>query len=461
MRTLVVVGSLLVTAAVVACGSSSTSGDQGATPGADTPDGSTAADGGNQFPPPSSSGDGGNPGNDGGVGNDGGTHPGSDGGSGNDGGGGDGGAFQIGAHPKFPLLVRGTPNAGILKAPVIIPIFFPSFDHTAQVKEQLSKMGTVATYWNDAVGEYGVGAYTYGTPVDLTEAAPTSISQQGIVTWLTGKLNGSHPEFGTPTAETMYVIYYPKTTNLSGSCSDPAQNGVGYGGYHDALQTGAGVTVAYGVIAECDNFGPTITNSLDMVTVAGSHEIIEAVTDTSPGDGYATIDQMPLDVFLQGNEENGDLCAVNHAFWRPGGTYPYLLSRGWSNKAAAAGNLDPCQPALPDQPFIGAAPVMPETVNVTGSGSGPGITIAVGQSKTVDVQLWSTGPTAPFKVAAKQHTGDTTLSFAWDKTMGVNGDVLKLTITVNKAGQGKTEAFVVTADINGEHTPIWAGVVKN
>jgi hypothetical protein len=459
MRTLLVVASLVVTASAVACGSSSTNGGDQGTPGGDTPDGSTAADGGNQLPPAP---DGGAPGSDGAAGNDAAGHPGDDGGGGD--AGSDAGPFQIGAHPKFPLLVRGTPNAGILTAPVIVPIFFPSFDHTAAVKDQLSKMGTVATYWHDAVGEYGVGAYTYGTPVDLTEAAPASIGQQAIVTWLTGKLDGTHPEFGTPTAETMYVIYYPKATNLSGSCSDPAQNGVGYGGYHDALKTKGGVTVAYGVIAECDNFGPTITNSLDMVTVAGSHEIIEAATDTSPGDGYATIDQMPLDVFLQGNEENGDLCAVNHAFWRPGGAYPYLLSRGWSNKAAAAGNLDPCQPALPDQPFIGAAPIMPETITVTGSNgpaTGPGITIAVGQSKTVDVQVWSTGPTAPFKIAAKQHTGDTTLAFAWDKTMAVNGDVLKLTITVNKAGQGKVEAFVVTADINGEATPIWAGVVKN
>ncbi len=464
MRTLVL-GSLLITASVVACGSSSDS--QGTSPGGDTPDaassssGTSGSSGGSgQLPP---LGDGGTTTeHDGASSGDSGTGKDAGGGdAGSDSSVGDGGLFQVGAHPKFPLLVRGTPNAGVMKAPVIIPIFFPGFDHTAQVKEQLSKLGTIATYWRDAVSEYGVGAYTYGTPVDLTEAAPKTIGGNAIASWLTAKLNGTHPEFGTPTSESMYVIYYPKTTGISGSCSDPAQNGVGYGGYHDALQAANGATVAYGVIAECDAFGPTITNSLDMVTVAGSHEIIEAVTDTSPGDGYATIDQMPLDVFLQGNEENGDLCAVNHSFWRPGGPYPYLLSRGWSNKAAAAGNLDPCQPALPDQPYIGAAPVMPETISVPGSGSGPGITIAVGQSKTVDVQLWSTGPTAPFTVAAKQHRGDTTLGFAWNKTTGVNGDVLKLTITVNSAGSGKLETFAVTADINGEHTPIWAGVVKN
>src|SRR5262249_49360618 len=163
--------------------------------------------------------------------------------------------------------------------------------------------------------------YTYGTPVDLTEEAPTKIGQQDIVGWLRDKLDGTHPEFGTPTAQSIYVIYYPSTTAVVGSCSDPQTGGIGYGGHPQGLRGGNGAEVAYGVIAECASFGPTITNALDMVTVAGSHEIIEAATDTTPGAGYASIDAngFALDIFLQGNEENGDLCAVNHAFLRPGG----------------------------------------------------------------------------------------------------------------------------------------------
>ena len=372
----------------------------------------------------------------------------------------DAGPFTTAAHPPFPLLVRGSASGGVLSAPVIVPVFFPGYDHTTEVKDQLSTMGTVGTYWHDAVSEYGVGAFTYGTPVDLTEAAPASIGHTGIVTWLKGKLSGSHPGFPTPTAQTMYVLYYPSTTNLQGSCSDPATGGGGYGGYHDALQTSGGTTVAYGVIAECANFG-SVPSTLDMVTVAGSHEIIEAVTDAQPGNGFASLDArgFALDIFLQGNEENGDLCAVSHAFLRPA-SYPYLLSRGWSNKAAAAGNQDPCQPALPDQPYIGAAPVMPDTISAAGS-SGPGIVIPIGQSKTVDVELWSSGPTAPFTVAAKQARGDTTLSFSWDKTTGVNGDHLKLTITANSTKAGGYETFVIVSKLNDEQRPIWAGVVKN
>ena len=450
MRALLLFSACLAVASIAACGSSGDGTGNGTTPGDDA--GGNQGDGSPQLP---------GPGSDGGQGSD--TGQGGDGAQGQDSGG-DAGVdsgppFKTADHPPFPQLVRGSANGGVLTAPVVVPIFFPSFDHTTEVKDQLSHMGTVATYWKDAVSEYGVGAYTYGTPVDLTEAAPTSISGGQIVTWLKGKLDGTHPEFGTPTAQSIYVIYYPSTTGVQGSCSDPQTGGVGYGGYHDVLTTGGGVQVAYGVIAECSTFGPTIKNSLDMVTVAGSHEIIEAATDTAPGDGYASIDAngFALDIFLQGNEENGDLCAVNHAFIRPGGTYPYLISRGWSNKAAAAGNLDPCQPALPDQPFVGAAPKMPDMVNVPQVGKGPGAIIPVGQSKTVDVVLWSSGPTtAPFTVAAKQARGDTSLSFTWDKTTGSNGDTLKsdndriAQTGINRhAGHGHAEDLTRTAVICG------------
>jgi hypothetical protein len=375
--------------------------------------------------------------------------------------GSDGGAFTVAPHPPFPLLVRGGAGQGVIAKPVVVPIFFPGYDHTADVTTQLKDMGTVATYWRDAVSEYGVGLYTFGTPVHLTEQAPASIGGGGIDSWIAGKLDGTHPEFGTPTNSTIYVIYYPATTAVQGSCSDPATGGVGFGGYHTATQAKNGSSPAYAVIAECATFGSAITNSLDMVTVAGSHEIIEASTDT--GNGFGSLDKngFALDLFLQGNEENGDLCAVNHAFIRPGGGYPYLISRGWSNKAAGAGDGDPCQPGLPDQPFIGAAPVTTDTVSVPGAGRGPGILIPVGKSRTIDVELWSTGPTAPFTVAAKQHRGVSTLSFAFDKNTGVNGDRLKLTITVNTADPQGFEDFVVTADLNGEATPVWAGIVAN
>jgi hypothetical protein len=145
-----------------------------------------------------------------------------------------------------------------------------------------------------------------------------------------------------------------------------------------------------------------------------------------------------------------------------------LLQRGWSNKAAMAGNLDPCQPdMLPSEPFVGAYLVMPDTVHAGGGGggtSGAGALIAVGSSKTVEVDCFSFQPTAPFTVGAKQRpdVSPAELSFAWDKTTCINGDKLQLTITVQSQGQGGVEPFMVYAqlpDVPDSQMPIWAGVV--
>ncbi len=158
------------------------------------------------------------------------------------------------------------------------------------------------------------------------------------------------------------------------------------------------------------------------------------------------------------------MCTINIGFGRPSTTYPYLLQRGWSNAAAAAGNVDPCQPdLLPTQPFVGVYPVMPDTVHVFGT-SGQGAIIPVGQSKTVEVDCFSFQQTVPFTVSARQ-TRDIQppqLSFAWDNTTCVNGDKLHLTITVTTQGSGGSEAFLVHGSLPGvsdPQAPAWAGVV--
>jgi hypothetical protein len=158
------------------------------------------------------------------------------------------------------------------------------------------------------------------------------------------------------------------------------------------------------------------------------------------------------------------MCAINSGFVRPGGAYPYLLSRGWSNAAAAAGNLDPCQPGIdPAQPFVGAFPVMPDMVSPQGT-PGPGAIIPVGQSKTVEVDCFSFQQTQPFTVTARQGRSimPPELGFTWDSTTCTNGDKRHLTITVNSAGQNGYEAFVVEAYLPGatdQQKPGWAGVV--
>src|SRR5205807_938811 len=93
----------------------------------------------------------------------------------------------------------------------------------------------------------------------------------------------------------------------------------------------------------------------------------------------------------------------------------FEVARGWSNAAAAAGH-NPCAPS--SATYFNSAPVLPDTVGYTDSGSSAvskGINIPVGSTGTLLVDLFSDAPTAPWTVSAFEETGSN-LSFTWDKT---------------------------------------------
>jgi hypothetical protein len=475
-KRLVAVGSLLAGALLTGCGSgdnalggigNGTGDDGGGTIGND---GGTAHDsgGGAQGDAGGLLGDaGGNQGSDGGSG-------GNDSGSSHDAGGGDAatgsdagsGPFVPAAHPPFFQLV--TAGGPILTSPVVQPVFFSNYDITDQVITMMNglpaaKLANGDAWFSGAVSEYGVGALTVLPAIKLTDVAPTTDTDPA--SFLAGKM--SDPAFSQVTASTIVAIFYPSTTPLSGSCAAQTH---GYGGYHDAFSNG-GHDQPFAVMSECANYGPLVS-ALDMVTVAASHEIIEATIDPYPSSkpAYVGLDGtsgsgFAMSALLQGNAENGDLCAINDAFGRGDASYAFLLSRGWSNKSAAAGNLDPCAPDIrPGQPFVGAYPAMPDTVNIQGQ-SGPGVVIPVGQTKTVDVNLFTFEPTADYTVVARQSVdvNPPTLTFAWDKTTGHNGDTLHLTITAVSQG-GQYESFVIQSYLPGTvdtQKPTWAGVVTH
>ena len=356
--------------------------------------------------------------------------------------------------PAFPQLVSsGGPT---LAHPKVVPIFYPGYTWTTQVTDWLTKVGATA-YWSAATAEYGVGALVMGTPVHLTEPSPAATDSQTISTWLAAKLDGTHPEFGVADPETIYAVFFPKTTQIdgaTGSCTS-------YGGYHEDLSVG-GKAIPYAVVPECPTFGPVA--GLDMVTGAGSHELIEAATDPYPTSNaaYSSLDDasLPLEIFLGGNAENGDLCSLNwDAFFKPTG-FDYVVQRGWSNAAAKLGK-DPCAPINPsDEPYFASAPVMPDMATILGTQS-KAVKIAVGDTKTIDIKLWSNGPTSkPWTVQVKQPRRVTTpqLELTLDKTTGQNGDTLKLTIKVLVAGKKNYESFAVESNI-GNQRAYWAGVV--
>ena len=363
-------------------------------------------------------------------------------------------------------------NGPVLVSPKIVPVFFADYDATlaGQITDFDSKVGATQ-YWAANTVEYGVGAATSSLPVKLTETAPTTIDDPGIQTWLTGKLNGNDPAWPVPDANTVYTLHYPVSTMIT---SGGAQSCTDFGGYHDSVVldgTHGSLNVAYAVIPSCPSFG--MMSLLDATTTTESHELLEAATDPYPivnngqDAAYATVDDNDFYwAHVLGGGETGDMCAQFASSFTTFAELPYLVQRTWSNKAALAGH-DPCVPALPNEVYFNTAPLLPDTITATIFGQSlvlKGVKIAVGQSKTIELDLFSDAATGgPWTVTMKDVNsafmgGTALLDFSLDKSSGVNGEKLHATITVKAAGKHGTETFIIDSTLGGQKS-VWIGIV--
>jgi hypothetical protein len=258
---------------------------------------------------------------------------------------------------------------------------------------------------------------------------------------------------GWPAADAnqLYVVFYPPATlvNLQGAISCH-----GFGGYHEegnANQT----NYPYAVIPRCAG--------LDQVTVAVSHEIIEAATDpdveTNPAYAAVDADHYTWSFFPGG--EVGDMCNYEkQANQRLVGNF--MVQRIWSNSSAQAGH-DPCVPALM-QPYFNSAPDFKDTIKLGFGPSTKGMKIPIGQMGTVDVDLFSDAPTQPWQVDAVDVSAlqgqNPELQFSWDKNSGQTGDVLHLTVTAVKGSQYGISLFMIRS-VQGFVEHYWYGAVAN
>jgi hypothetical protein len=302
-----------------------------------------------------------------------------------------------------------------------------------------------------------------------------------IQTYLGGKLASG--ALGTPDPGTIYTIFYPSTTSITlpnGGPFGTATSCKTFGGYHSDFAlalTDGGPTqnFAYAVIPTCT--GLDGLTEQDSVTGAVSHEWAEAATDPYPAtnsgadSAYSSVD---YDHFiwelLGGGGEVGDMCVGELApFYKPTDV-GFMAQRIWSNSFAKAGH-DPCVPNIAGQTYFQSAPQLTEKITFNspllgGTLDTQGVTIPVGQSKTIEVDLFSDGPTTgPWTVAAVdalagQFGVPQTLSFKWDKTKGQNGDKLNLTVTVTAADNAFSggHPFIITSTL-GSLKNQWAGFV--
>jgi hypothetical protein len=221
--------------------------------------------------------------------------------------------------------------------------------------------------------------------------------------------------------------------------------------------------VAYAVIPRCESFGDL--TGIDAITGVTSHELIEASTDPYPFNdpAYAQVDQ---DHYYWssalGGGEVGDLCAQNPGAFTFFDELPYAVQRTWSNVSIAAGH-DPCVPEVAKEVYFNVVPELDDQITLGGGGSASGVSVPLGTTKTITLDLYSDGPTSgPFTVkvidAQQLFGGTSSFKFALDKSSGVNGDKIQLTITTNTASKRKHGTFAIESHL-GSETNYWFGLI--
>ena len=387
-------------------------------------------------------------------------------------------------HPALPQLVNPSNNP-VLTTPKVYLVFYPNDPNESSLQTFAQRLPT-STYWATTTSQYGVGAISYARTIDLTgETPPMMIANTDIQTWVASEIGSG--AFGTPDPEAIYTIVYPMGTTITetnpvSALLPPSKSCVAFGGYHDNAAVslgdgGAPTNFAYAVI-------PTCSGSVQDLTAVISHEWVEASTDPfltssgaftltgGPDAAYFSVDGDHAVWALLGGGEAGDLCEPEGAdAYETPADLGFEVQRTWSNVLAAASH-DPCAPNLAATPFFDSAPVLPETVTfsstLTGTVTSKGVTIPLGQSATIEVDLFSDSDTqGPWTVTASDllstYYGSygltSSMSFAWDRTQGVNGEKLHLTITVTGSSVvANAHAFMITST-QGARQTVWPGLV--
>jgi len=391
-----------------------------------------------------------------------------EGGVGDDGGGNDGdsgGSFTEGTHAPFPRIIYQ--DGGIQTAPKVVTVTFAG----DPMATQLAALGATAasSSWWDTVrqgyceGNNGpcLGDGPTGTSVQIATAPASSYTDSAkggastLQTWLQGAIaDKTLPAPDTnPITNTIYVLYFPTTTtiNLDGSMSCQA-----FDGYHNSMTSGS-QQVVYAVVPECAPPPPPFPNipaitTLQNTTITAAHELMEAATDPSAvSTGYYMSFDDPTTwgwQDVEGGGEVGDVCVDPFGMNQDETTESgFTVQRIWSNANAAKG-IDPCNPIPSSEVYFNAATQYPLYV------------ADVGQSVTVEVDAFSTGPTSDWTLSAQDWSayannpyltfsiGGATQSDAGPVIQVNNGSKVMVTVTLTQdpgsSSNGEADGVIVS-----------------
>jgi hypothetical protein len=324
-------------------------------------------------------------------------------------------------HPAFPSVVGA--NGPVVRAPVLVPVTFDGDENRGDIEAFVAAVGGTA-YWKATTAEYGVGPAAAGAALHATGPAPKALDE--VRAWLLRKLDGDHPGWPAPDANTIFALYLP--------CPGPDEVSAcpGADACHDAVQVGS-TSVPYAIIEECVDPGDDASHAL---VEFAAHELIEAATDpfiTLGNTAFGGVDADHLIWQSVGFDEVADNCLPAPRVKLPG--LPYVVPAIWSNAAAAAGT-NPCVSGeVSEAPFFGGAAVLEDDVPFVtdhGTTTTKGIRLAVGEERTVDLVLFSDRATPPIDVVATD--GRSELELRLDRSTGINGAHLRLTIKRVKTG---------------------------
>src|SRR5262249_55228095 len=128
---------------------------------------------------------------------------------------------------------------------------------------------------------------------------------------------------------------------------------------------------------------------------------------------------------------------------------------------------NPCVPADTSTPYFNSIPVLTDTVSINlgaGQFSAKGLSIPVGQQKTVELDLFSSAPADAWTLSAQPLIGSVPLQITFDKISGVNGDTVHMTVMVPEAGNflgiSNLEPFAVISTL-GKVVQAWPVLVSN
>jgi hypothetical protein len=375
------------------------------------------------------------------------------------------------AHPPMPRVVDfGGPR---LAHPRIVPVFYEGDALMGTVLGFLTKL-TTSMYWFGATAEYGVGSLVITAPVVVPGTPPASMTDAEIQALILAHLNGEGADAGTdgggawptPDTDTIYAIYFAEKTSIAfdgiTSCTD-------FAGYHDEV-TFAGGTTSYAVLPRCAAFALLPgRGTLDILTVATSHELAEAATDPFPftNAAYAGADDYGSgwsEVTVGG--EIGDMCVLEPSSFYTPADLGFMVQRVWSN-ASAGGSHDPCAPVPAGDVYFSALPDLSK-VEMTPGNYLDGVQVSPGGSAKVTLHLFSDAKTAgPWDLSVTEAGEVGTrippdplhqLSFSLERPTGANGESVLLTIHRKPlAGDEKASglAFQITSTLGSASHSYW------